>query len=299
MECSSSDSALNKGTHAIAADLVIVKAETNLSDSALVTHVTDLHSSLSSSTNATSLTLVPHKGRSSSAATTDTALVGLESMSSSPIGENSNWEETTTTINETDNRNQTFCGDRVEKCIKRKSAINLEDTGTSQNMIDVSTHMVANIRSLKHKTLPKSFHPKNKLMQNQRIQIKNNRFKCIFCTKSFTMRCNLSRHQRVHFADKRLICDLEYCGKVFSNKIDLIRHQRTHSGERPFKCDICLKTFTQPGSLKTHQRVHNGGGARPYQCDVCKESFTDRNSLTVHKHTHDDKNQPHSIERLS
>lgn len=77
------------------------------------------------------------------------------------------------------------------------------------------------------------------------------------------------------------------CSKSFSRKGDLTRHQLLHTGIKPHKCDSCEKSFAQYSGLKTHRNTHTK--AKPYVCGIgtCMKAFSDPSSCTRHrKETH-------------
>ncbi|KAL4076197.1 hypothetical protein J3A83DRAFT_4370396 [Scleroderma citrinum] len=77
------------------------------------------------------------------------------------------------------------------------------------------------------------------------------------------------------------------CSKPFTRKGDLTRHQLLHTGIKPHVCPTCGKGFAQFSGLKTHLNVHTK--AKPYICGIgiCKKAFGDPSSCTRHrKETH-------------
>lgn len=107
-------------------------------------------------------------------------------------------------------------------------------------------------------------------------------FICKICSKSFSKRDNLKKHEIIHRGEKPYLC--EECGKSFARKQDLNVHRRYHSGVRPYACSLCDKTFHSYSGLKSHENRHNG--IKPFLCNACGKTFVQKSQLTNHERVH-------------
>ena len=110
-------------------------------------------------------------------------------------------------------------------------------------------------------------------------------FSCYICSKRFTLRADLVRHERIHTGDKPYKCDL--CDKFFAQSGQLAIHKKRHSGIKPYSCDICGKAFLLEYQMNIHRRVHTK--EKPFPCDICGKGFSINSLLQNHKKTHTDK----------
>ena len=85
---------------------------------------------------------------------------------------------------------------------------------------------------------------------------------------------------RIHLKEKRFTCD--HCQKTFTNKSNIFIHKRTHTGDN--SCDLCNKTFADSSFLMRHKRIHTE--ERPYHCGIFSKSFSRSTALTIHKRMH-------------
>nr|XP_017025772.1 zinc finger protein 525-like isoform X1 [Drosophila kikkawai] len=107
-------------------------------------------------------------------------------------------------------------------------------------------------------------------------------FKCPHCPKRCRLKCNLTKHIKLHSKERPFRCD--HCQKTFKDSSVLQKHIRIHTGERPFKCTQCPKAFSYSGSLRDHMLGHTG--ERPHQCPHCSSSFRWQKLLKTHLRTH-------------
>lgn len=77
-------------------------------------------------------------------------------------------------------------------------------------------------------------------------------FSCSLCGRTFSLRGNLLRHERIHRGDKPFRC--RFCNKAFIQRTDVLAHERVHTGEKPFACQFCGKRFPRRSTMKEHEK---------------------------------------------
>ncbi|XP_050971119.1 zinc finger protein 408 isoform X1 [Labeo rohita] len=116
----------------------------------------------------------------------------------------------------------------------------------------------------------------------QDFVIRERKYKCDVCDKSFFQLCHLKKHKFTHQNQKPYMCT--ECGKTYSSQESFQAHLLMHRGQRPFQCQHCDKSYGLKRDLKEHQVLHSG--EKPFVCDICGKAFARRPSLRVHREVH-------------
>ena len=112
--------------------------------------------------------------------------------------------------------------------------------------------------------------------------VRERKYKCDQCDKSFFQLCHLKKHKFTHSDLKPYLCT--ECGKNYSSQESFRAHLLMHRGERPYKCQQCDKRYGLKRDLKEHEVLHTG--EKPFVCDVCGKAFARRPSLRIHREAH-------------
>ena len=107
-------------------------------------------------------------------------------------------------------------------------------------------------------------------------------YKCTFCPKKFTKKCDCDQHMRTHTGDEPYQC--KFCLKKFKKKSDCDRHIRSHTGEKPYSCPFCPLKFTRKDNCESH--IQNHTGEKPYGCTFCPKKFATKQRCYQHIRTH-------------
>ncbi|XP_063819645.1 zinc finger protein 37-like isoform X2 [Pseudophryne corroboree] len=102
---------------------------------------------------------------------------------------------------------------------------------------------------------------------------------CKYCTRRFSHRSSLYRHQKSHTGEKLYKCS--ECNKSFTNSSNLNVHSRIHTGEKPYECNGCGKKFTRKFALDQHLKIHRQ--EKLYICSHCGKSYSDYFFLLKHQ----------------
>ncbi|XP_060924487.1 zinc finger protein 408-like, partial [Limanda limanda] len=114
------------------------------------------------------------------------------------------------------------------------------------------------------------------------VEIRERRYRCSSCGKTFYQLSHLKKHQFSHTEEKPFSC--QECGRSYTSAESFRAHQMSHRGERPFSCPHCPKTYGLKRDLKEHLVLHTG--EKPYSCEHCGKAFGRRPSLRIHRLLH-------------
>ena len=71
-----------------------------------------------------------------------------------------------------------------------------------------------------------------------------------------------------HTTDRKYKC--RKCPKSYFMKSDLVKHEKVHDNKK-WKCSMCDYVTPDKRNLKAHRRVHSE--LKPYMCTICLELF--------------------------
>ncbi|XP_071594785.1 zinc finger protein 252-like [Heliangelus exortis] len=124
---------------------------------------------------------------------------------------------------------------------------------------------------------------------------------CQECSKSFSKKGNLKRHQSIHTAEELFTC--KECGRHFSpskptrasteegkpfcccQECGLCFHlEKAHTKGGPYLCIHWGKNLSTKFCFNIHMRTHTEKG--PFSCPECGKSFVRKGTLITHRETH-------------
>ncbi|XP_059608030.1 uncharacterized protein LOC132255876 [Phlebotomus argentipes] len=113
--------------------------------------------------------------------------------------------------------------------------------------------------------------------------VKENKFKCTECDKSFACLSKIKTHMSVHVTEKSFFCT--QCPKAFADQSRLKTHMKTHvEGRKTYPCHLCEKTLTTPESQKRHIETHSK--STEHRCVSCDKVFSRACDLNSHSVIH-------------
>ncbi|XP_067675261.1 zinc finger protein 431-like [Haliotis asinina] len=85
------------------------------------------------------------------------------------------------------------------------------------------------------------------------VEAKKVSAECKICQKMVKLNA-MYTHMKSH-EEKKFLCN--FCGKRFSLKHQLTNHEKSHLGLKAHACDLCDKRFTLPHQLRAHRKTHS------------------------------------------
>ena len=110
-------------------------------------------------------------------------------------------------------------------------------------------------------------------------------YKCLSCSKSFSVKCNLRKHEKNYCAlgIKNLTFKCIKCPSVFNGKEKLQRHEKRHDQKSNYECDVCEFSADCKDYLRIHVLRMHKISTNVYPCDGCDKQFSLEVDLRRHK----------------
>ena len=167
---------------------------------------------------------------------------------------------------------------KIVRKIVRKIPSNPNATESNNNGNDITCNEC-------NRNFSKTLNPKKRLREHvRRVHLKNGKFQCTNCPKSFVCRQGLRDHEPVHSKERNHACT--YCGQTFLRLSHLYIHTRTHEEEKNFRCEACFFTFNVQSELKGHCENNHSDISIDIKCSVCKQNLFSSQSIYSHSLRH-------------
>jgi KRAB domain-containing zinc finger protein len=159
-----------------------------------------------------------------------------------------------------------------ESCHKHpKRTHKCEHCGKIYKRADFLSMHVAKI----HKIFEKETNEKQSECSNQ-AQEKEKKFKCQFCSNSFTSAIYLNKHKKI-IHEKRYVCQCRICNKLFIKKENLQRHIKNVHEKESFDCGSCNRSYNNEDKLKWHMAATHNKKTN-LKCKLCTAPHCQRRS---------------------
>uniref|UniRef100_A0A7M5V4W0 C2H2-type domain-containing protein n=2 Tax=Clytia hemisphaerica TaxID=252671 RepID=A0A7M5V4W0_9CNID len=131
----------------------------------------------------------------------------------------------------------------------------------------------------------KTSNPRKRLREHiRRVHLKNGKFHCTDCPKTFVCSQGLRDHEPVHSKERKHSCT--YCGQTFLRSSHLYIHTRTHEEEKNFSCEGCVFTCNVQSELKEHCENTHSDITIDIKCSICKQNLFSSQSIYSHSLRH-------------
>lgn len=190
---------------------------------------------------------------------------------------------------------------RLEVCIPK---ISLDDVGKGWQA-KYSFESLKKQDTFDCQTCSKSFSTRSMLARHNSILHLTGTFRCAGCGSSFMHQSSLGKHlkrkrtcARIAKTGRMLQTDSEATKKV-TKPLSVVRNrilqriQPHFDKNSKYFCSFCPRVFTNNSELRAHTYLHTG--ERPYSCDFCGEKFIRRDYLQRHFLKCTIKNRPNKV----
>lgn len=193
-------------------------------------------------------------------------------------------------------KEETLPNQILEECLEQtenvdESRCDLEYTKVSAEQLakpSTEANMHQTAASFSCVVCSKTFAKKQILSRHLKIHVANKPHVCKDCGMSFAESSNLTKHRKKHTGELRNVVGkpnlCTVCGKAFKWASSLSKHMNHHTKRKILNCPHCPKYYLEQQTLKLHLRTHTG--ERPFVCNICEKSFTQMCNLEKHLRIH-------------